>query len=213
MECVEATYVVLGVLVEILGWDDLLADLFLDLLAELLSRDILAVLCGDDNGIDTEGHNSTAIVLVLDSDLSLGVRSQPRQTARVTSLLHSRVELVREQHGQGKVLRCLIGSISEHDTLITSAQLLERLLVVQTLCDIRRLLLDGHEHVAGLVVEALAGVVVADVLDGAADDLLVVEVCLGGDLAEDHDHACLGGRLAGDLGERVLLEAGIEDGV
>lgn len=55
--------------------------------------------------------------------------------------------------------------------------------------------------------------VVANVLDGIADDLLVVEVCLGGDLTKDHDHASLGGSLAGDLGEGVFLEAGIEDGV
>jgi hypothetical protein len=38
-------------------------------------------------------------------------------------------------------------------------------------------------------------------------------VGLGGDLAEDHDHTGLGGSLAGNLGERVLPEAGIEDGV
>jgi len=84
---------------------------------------------------------------------------------------------------------------------------------MQTLGDIGRLLLNGDEHIACLVVEALVGVVVADVLDGVTDDLLVVEVGLGGDLAEDHDHARLSGRLAGNLGERVLPEAGIEDGI
>jgi hypothetical protein len=39
---------------------------------------------------------------------------------------------------------------------------------------------------------------------------LVVEVGLGRDLAKDHDHASLGRRLAGNLGEWVLLEASIE---
>jgi hypothetical protein len=38
-------------------------------------------------------------------------------------------------------------------------------------------------------------------------------VCLCGDLAEDHDHTGLGGSLASDLGEGVLPEAGIEDGI
>jgi hypothetical protein len=32
-------------------------------------------------------------------------------------------------------------------------------------------------------------------------------------ITEDHDHTGLGGSLAGDLGEGVLLEAGIEDGI
>jgi hypothetical protein len=84
---------------------------------------------------------------------------------------------------------------------------------VQTLRNVGRLLLNGNEHVAGLVVEALVGRVVANVLDGVADDLLEVEVGLGGDLAKDHDHTGLGGALACDLGERVLPEAGIENGV
>merc|ERR1719183_300031 len=53
----------------------------------------------------------------------------------------------------------------------------------------------------------------ADLADLVADDLLVIEVGGGGDLAEDHDHVVLGGGLAGDLGERVGLEARIEDGV
>jgi hypothetical protein len=73
--------------------------------------------------------------------------------------------------------------------------------------------MSGDEDVAGLVVEALVRRVVANVLDGATDDLLVVEVGLGGDLTEDHDHTSLGGGLASYLGEGVLLEAGIEDGI
>lgn len=50
-------------------------------------------------------------------------------------------------------------------------------------------------------------------LDGASDDLLVVEMSFGCDLAEDHDHAGLGGSFASDLGERVVFEAGIENGI
>lgn len=79
--------------------------------------------------------------------------------------------------------------------------------------DIRGLLLDCNEHVAGLVVEAQRAVVVADLLDGTADDALVVQLGLGGDLTEDHDHAGLGGRLASDLRVRILGEAGIQDGI
>lgn len=205
--------VVLDVVVKVLGRDNLLDDLLLDLLTELLGGDVLAVLGRDDDSVDTERNDSTAIVSVLNGDLGLGVGSQPGEGAITAGLGHGRVELVGEEEGQGQELRGLIGGISEHDTLVTSTELLESLLVVETLSDIGRLLLDGNENVAGLVVEALVGGVVADVLDGTTDDLLVVEVGLGGDLTEDHDHTGLGGSLAGDLGERVLLEAGIEDGI
>lgn len=84
---------------------------------------------------------------------------------------------------------------------------------METLGNVGRLLLNGNEDVAGLVVETLVGAVVTNVLDGLTDDLLVVEASLGGDLTEDHDHTGLGGSLASNLGEGVLLQAGIEDGI
>jgi hypothetical protein len=103
--------------------------------------------------------------------------------------------------------------LTEHDTLVTSTELLEGLLVVQTLGNIGRLLLNGDEDVASLVVEALVGAVVANVLDGLTDNLLVVESSLCGDFTKDHDHAGLCGSLTSNLGEGVLSEAGIEDSV
>lgn len=84
---------------------------------------------------------------------------------------------------------------------------------METLGDVGRLLLNGNEDVAGLVVETLVGAVVTNVLDGLTNDLLVVETSLGGDLTEDHDHTGLGGSLASNLGEGILLQAGIEDGI
>jgi hypothetical protein len=205
--------VVLDVVVKVLGGDDLLDDLLLDLLAELLGGDVLAVLSRDNNGVDTEGNDGTVVVSVLNGDLGLGVGSQPRQGAITAGSSHGRVELVREEEGQRQELRGLVGSIAEHDTLVTGTELLESVLVVEALSDVGRLLLDSDQNITGLVIETLVGGVVADVLDGIADDLLVVEVGLGGNLTKDHDHAGLGGSLAGDLGERVFLEAGIEDGI
>lgn len=91
-----------------------------------------------------------------------------------------------EGDGEGHQVGALVRGIAEHDTLVTSTVVLE-IAVVKTLGDIGRLLLDGDEHVAGVVVKALLRGIVADVLDGVTDDLLVVNGGLGGDLAEDHD--------------------------
>ena len=198
-----------GAVIKQFGRDDLLDDFLKDLLAEFLSRDRLSVLGGDDDSIDAKRDGRASLLLVLDSDLGLGVGAEPSELTRAARNSHGGVELVGEHDGEGHELLSLISGVAEHDTLVTSTVVLKGA-VVKTLRDIGRLLLDGNEDVAGLVVEALGGVVIADLLDGVADDLLVVELGLGSDLAENHDHAGLGGRLAGDLGEGVLGEAGIE---
>lgn len=202
-----------GLVIEVLGGNDLLDDLLLNLLAELLSGDILGVLGRDDDGVDALGNNSAVVVAVLNGNLGLGVGSEPGEGAVAAGSGHGSVELVGEEESEGEELRGLVGGIAEHDTLVTGTELLEGLLVVETLRDIGGLLLNGDEQVAGLVVETLGRVIVADVLDGLTDDLLVVEVGLGGDLTEDHDHAGLGGSLASNLGEGVLGETGIENGI
>lgn len=209
----QETYVVDSlVIAEILG-NNLVDDLLLDLLSELLGGDVLAVLGRHNNSVDAKRDNGAAVVGILDGDLSFGVGPQPWQGAALAGLGHGRVELMGEDEGQGEQLRGLVGGIAKHDALVPGTKLLKGLVVVQALGNVGRLLLNGNKDVAGLVVEALIGRVVADFLDGVADDFLVVEVGLGGDLAKDHDHARLGGRLTGDLGERVFFEAGIEDGV
>jgi hypothetical protein len=202
-----------GLVVEVLLGNSLLDNLLQELLLHLIRLDVLGVLRANDNSIHTARNDCTVVVLVFHSDLGLGVRSQPGEGAIPTSIAHGLVELVCQLDGQRQVLRSLISGIAKHDTLVTSAQLLQRLLVVQTLCDIWTLLFNGNKDVAGLVVETLLRGVVADVLDGITDDLLVVQPRLGGNFAKDHDHAGLGGSLAGDFGERVLLEAGIEHGI
>lgn len=202
-----------GVLVNVLLGNDGVDDLRLQLLSDLLSRNLLAVLSRDNDGVDSQGNDSTAVVLVLHGDLGLGVRSEPREGSVPASLRQGLVESVGEKVREGVEFRSFVGGIAEHETLVTGTQLLQSLLVVKTLSDIGGLLLNGNHDVAGLVVEALVGGVVADLLDGASDDVLVVNGSLGGDLTEDHDHTGLGGRLASDLGEGVLSKAGIEDGI
>ena len=97
--------------------------------------------------------------------------------------------------------------------MVTSAQVLELVVQTETLGNVGGLLLDADHNIAGFVVEAFARVIVANVLDGPSDDLLVIEVCFRGDLAEDHDQARLGGRLACHFGGGILGEAGVEDGI
>lgn len=199
--------------VKVLGRNRLLDNLVLDFLAQLLRANVGRVLGRHDDGVDADGHHGAIVVSVLDRHLRLGVGPQPGQGAVAAGSRHGRVELVGEHERQGEELGRLVRGVAKHDALVAGAEALERLIVVEALGNVGRLLLNGDEQVARLVVEALGRVVVANVLDGVTDNLLVVELGLCGDFAKDHDHARLGGRLAGNLGERVLGQAGVEDGI
>src|SRR5699024_7414098 len=136
----------------------------------------IAVLGRDDNGVHTQGLNSAIVVGIFNGNLSLGVRTDPWEGTIETSVLHGLVQLVGKQNGQGKELRGLVRGIAKHDTLVTGTKLLKSRLIVETLSNIGRLLLDSDQDIAGLVVEALLGVIITDVLDGATNDFLVVEL-------------------------------------
>ena len=178
--------------------DNSLNDLLQYLFPELLRRHFLSVLCGNHDRVHAKRDSRAAVLLVLDRDLGLRVGAEPRKEARATRGGQSGIELMSEHDSEGHILGRLVGSITKHDALIAGSVTLERA-VVESLGDIGGLLFDGDEDVARLVIKALGRIVVPNVLDRVADDLLVVELRLGADLTEDHDHARLGGRLAGDL--------------
>jgi hypothetical protein len=115
-------------------------------------------------------------------------------------------EWTRERAGPASVM-------TTRTNLVTGTNVLGGAANVDTLGNVRGLLLNGDDDIASLVVEALGGVIIANLGDGLANDLLVVDGGLGGDLTEDHDHAGLGGSLAGNLGVGVLGQAGIKDGI
>lgn len=205
---------VVGGVLEELGGDDRVNNVLLDSLTEVLSLDFLRVLDRDDNSVNAKGNEGTVLVLVLNGDLGLGVRTQPSEGTVATEISHLSVQLVGKSNSEGHVFRSLISGIAKHDTLVTSTNVLnvERLLD-KTLSNIRGLLLDGNKDVAGLVIETLGRVIITNLLDGVTDDLLVVKLCLGGDFTKDHDHTSLGSGLTGDLGKGILSQAGIEDSI
>lgn len=148
-----------------------------------------------------------------ETNLGLGVGAEPRDLTGVAGNGEALNELGGEHVGEGHVLGGLVGGITEHVALVTSTNVLVLAANVDTTGNVGGLLLKGDHDVAGLVVEALGGVIEANALNSVADNGLVVGVGLGGDLTEDDDHTSLGGGLAGNLGVRVLLEAGIKNGV
>ena len=104
-------------------------------------------------------------------------------------------------------LRSFIAGIAKHHALVAGAT------GVDAHGDIAGLLVDAGDHGAGIGVEAVEGIVVADGGDGAANQRLEVHISLGGNLAGDDDQAGRGQGLAGYAAGRIFGQAGVEDGV
>ena len=209
--------VVDGAVVDHVLGEDRGDDLLHDDLADGLVVDLRPVLSGDDNGVDADGDEVPLVGLVhlvLDGDLRLGVGAEPRDGPVLAELGEALHELRGEGVGHGHELGGLVRGVPEHDTLVTSTDVLVHTAVAEdALGDIGTLLLDGNEDGARVVVKTLGAVVVADLLDGLADDLVVVEDGGGGDLTENHHHPGLGRGLAGNAGVGVLRKASVENGV
>jgi len=65
-------------LVKVLSWDNGLDDVLHELSLDLLLGDVLRVLGGNDNCVDTLGNRLAIIHLVLASHLGLAIRTNPR---------------------------------------------------------------------------------------------------------------------------------------
>src|SRR6185312_5985219 len=201
---------VLGLGEQLLG--ELLLDDFLDDgFAQRLVLHVLAVLRRHDDGVDADG----TIVLVAHRDLCLAVGAGPRQRALLARGRQALGQAVRVGDRRRHQLLGVVAGVAEHHALVASALLVLGVdaLAVDALGDVGRLLLDGREHAAGLVVEAHVGVRVADVLDRLAHDGGHVDPRRRRDLAGDHHVAGLGQRLTGDARARILGEDGVKDGV
>jgi hypothetical protein len=144
------------------------------------------------------------VVLVADGDLRLSVGAQVGDRVVLPDLGEAGAEIVRQGDRQRHELIGLPAGVAEHQALVARAA------GVHAHGDVGRLGVDRVDHAAGVAVEALVRVVVADLGDGPACDFLVVHVGLRRDLTGDHDQPGGEERLAGDAAGRIALEAGVE---
>ena len=194
--------------------DDILADI----LVNLLLADLLVMLGGDDNRLETD---RLVVLIVLDGDLRLAVSAEIRKRAVLAHLGQSAGQLVCEVDGIRHVFRRLVGGIAEHHALIAGADCLDLLIghlilsrlerLVHAHRDIRRLLIQRDKDSAGICIKSLAGIVVADLPDRIADNLLIIHNSLGRDLAGHQDKTRAGSGLAGHTAHGILCHAGIQN--
>src|SRR5271157_3427404 len=92
--------------------------------------------------------------------------------------------------GRHKHVRIIAGK-TEHHTLVSCALLLEEARTfLDTLIDVRGLLVKGHEHAAGIPAEAHDGLRIADLFNGLACYTLNIQMVGRGYLAGYDYQSC-----------------------
>jgi hypothetical protein len=183
------------------GLDDFVGHLLLEVGLLLVPDGV--VLGGEHDGVDPDG----LVASVFHRDLALGVGAEAGDVVLAPGVGLLADQLVAEHDGQGHELLGLAAREAEHHALIAGA------LLVDAHRDVLALLVQGDHHGAALGVEPHVARGVADLADGAADDIRDVDIGGGGHLAGDHDQAGRHEGLAGDAGVGVLGQHGVEDGV
>eukprot|EP00771_Trimastix_marina_P000193 gnl/Trimastix_PCT/120.p1 GENE.gnl/Trimastix_PCT/120~~gnl/Trimastix_PCT/120.p1 ORF type:complete len:1000 (+),score=301.91 gnl/Trimastix_PCT/120:28-3000(+) len=199
------------VVIEVLGGDNLLDNTLHELVADSLKGHTLSMLGRDDDSVNANWDDARAVLTVLHRDLSLRVRAEPVEGSVLAKIGHAGSEAASELVGHRHKLRRLIASVPKHDALVAGGNFF--LAQMHGLGNVRGLLLQPVLDRAGLPIDACSSLVVADLSDGIADDLLHIDLCLCVELTKDHHEVGLGGRLASNLGVGILLQASIQDRV
>ena len=106
------------VVVKVLFWNNGLDNFLLEF-SDLIGKfDVLRVLCRDDNGVDSKWHNFTVSKGMINSDLSLGVWSEPGAVSVSSQFCHLLIESMSQNDSKGHALLSFIGRVAEHKTLI-----------------------------------------------------------------------------------------------
>ena len=183
---------------------------------EGLEVDARIVLGRDQHRLERDGPP----VLVADADLGLAVRAEVGQRAHVAYLCQPLCQPVGEPDRQRHQIGRLVAGVAEHHPLVPGALRVELVLspgagpnlegLVHALPDVGRLLVERDDDPAGVPVDAVGVVVVADVEHGLAHQLRDVHVGRGGDLPR-HQHQAGGQqRLARDPAARVVGQHRVE---
>ena len=156
--------------------DDVLDQLGPDVAAA--SVEARRVLRRDEHPLDRDRLEGVVASLVAHRDLRLAVGPQVRQRAvRLRTAASRAREAVGEHDRQRHPLRRLVAGVAEHHALVARAlasrsapRRLRLVAGVHALRDVGRLLVERDHDAAGVGVEAVLGVGVADVAhDGAHD--------------------------------------------
>ena len=192
-----------GVGIQQLRRDHVADDVLVDGRMQILVGDLVVMLRRNHHRL----HANRLAVVELHGDLRLAVGSQVGHGPVPPDLAQPHAQLVRHHDGKRHELRCVVARVAEHEALVAGAP------GGHPHVDVGGLAVHAAQDGAGVAVETVGGVVVADVADGLAGDAGEVDDGLGGDLTGDEGQAGGDQGLASHPPLRVRLQNRVQDGV
>lgn len=148
-----------------------------------LGVDKLVVLGADHDGVHT--HGLVRFAVVFHRHLTLGVGAEVGNHMPLAELRQLDEQQVRQVECERQVARGLGAGVAKHHALVAGALVL-LLAAVHAAVDVARLLVYGGEHAAGVGVEHVGALVVANLLDGATSHVGEVDIRLRLHFACEH---------------------------
>ncbi len=193
-------YVIFRVFVKVF-FTDRFDDMLLYVVPQFLQRNIGVVLRSHNNGV----HPFRLVVFILDSDLRFAVRPQIFQNIFLSNLRQPSRKPVRKQNGQGHQLRSFIRSVTDHHSLVSCSDIFFRRLV-HTPSYVRALFVYRCQNTDRLVIEAVFGLRIADILQNVPCNFLHVDIRFCGYLSGNEYEAHAGHGFARDPRRRIALK-------
>jgi hypothetical protein len=174
-----------------------------DRVAKVRVRNFFAVLRGHNHAT----HARRAAVAVLDGDLRLSIRPEKINFIGFANLGEALREAMGELDRHGHQFLGFIAGEPKHQALVA------RSTGIHAHGDVRRLPLHHAHDGAGIRVVAVLRAIVADAANGAAYQLVVIDLRAGGDFTSDYRHAGGDERFASHAPLGVVLHNLVKDSV
>ncbi len=174
-----------------------------DGVAQIFVGNRVAVLRGDDHAI----YANRLSIAILNGDLGFSIRTEKIDFLALADFGKALRQAVGQLDGHGHQLFGFVAGVAEHQALVASAAR------IHAHGNVGRLALDGAHDRASGGVKTVESVVVADLLDGLANQFVVIDVRASGDFSRNHDQARSHQRFAGNTALGILPHHFIENGI
>jgi aromatic ring-cleaving dioxygenase len=178
---------------------------------DLIVGDSISVLNTHQDSVNAHGFNAFFGVLILNGHLGLVIGHHPRQYFLVHAFSQAFAQLVSEQMGEWHAFFRLVGGVTDHEALVTRAEVFFVLVSSDAVENFRALDVKVDHDSAIFVIHAFLDIIVSDFLDGLTDNLFITDLCFGVDFTKYHAHIVFHACFTCDQRFWILLKQGVQN--